>query len=75
MEQLSLLRPELILSVGDLIEGGTEDETQLVKEWDFFDEQAARVAAPVFRLGGNHDLTNQVMREMWEGRMPPTATN
>ena len=68
MEQLSLLRPELILSVGDLIEGGTEDETQLVKEWDSFDERAARVAAPVFRVGGNHDLTNQVMREMWETR-------
>ncbi|MEO2123608.1 MAG: metallophosphoesterase [bacterium] len=68
VEQLSLLRPELILSVGDLIEGGTEDETQLVKEWDSFDERAAQVVAPVFRVGGNHDLTNEVMRQVWETR-------
>ena len=68
LEQLSLLRPELILSVGDLIEGGTEDETQLAKEWASFDERASRVAAPVFRVGGNHDLTNQVMRDFWEAR-------
>ena len=68
VEQLSLLRPELILSVGDLIEGGTEDETQLAKEWDSFDERAAQVVAPVFRVGGNHDLTNEVMREVWKTR-------
>ena len=68
MEQLSLLHPELILSVGDLIEGGTEDEPQLAKEWDSFDERAAQVVAPVFRVGGNHDLTNEVMREVWKTR-------
>ena len=68
MEQLSLLHPELILSVGDLIEGGTEDEPQLEKEWDSFDERAAQVVAPVFRVGGNHDLANEVMREVWKAR-------
>ena len=66
LEQLSLLRPEFILSVGDLIDGGTEDETQLTREWDSFDERTSQVAAPVFRVGGNHDLTNQIMREFWE---------
>lgn len=68
LEQLSLLRPEFILSVGDLIDGGTEDETQLTREWDSFDERTSQVAAPVFRVGGNHDLTNQIMREFWEAR-------
>ena len=33
VEQLRLLRPELILSVGDLIEGGTTDRAQLAREW------------------------------------------
>ena len=37
MAQLNLLRPELILSVGDLIDGGTEDREQLIKEWEHFD--------------------------------------
>ncbi|MDX1381395.1 MAG: metallophosphoesterase, partial [Xanthomonadales bacterium] len=42
IEQLRLLRPELIVSVGDLIEGGTDDRTQLAREWDSFDERAQR---------------------------------
>ena len=32
VEQLRLLRPELIVSVGDLIEGGTMDHEQLARE-------------------------------------------
>lgn len=68
VEQLRLLRPELILSVGDLIEGGTEDRAQLVREWDSFDARAGRARAPVFRTGGNHDLTNPAMWAVWEQR-------
>jgi hypothetical protein len=63
--QLSLLRPELILSVGDLIEGGSEDRATLAREWDDFDARASQARAPVFYVGGNHDLTNQTMRDVW----------
>lgn len=66
--QLALLRPELIMSVGDLIEGGTTDRDQLSKEWDSFDARANKASAPIFRVGGNHDLTHIVMREFWEQR-------
>lgn len=68
VEQLRLLRPELILSVGDLIEGGTTDREQLQREWESFDTRAQRARAPVFRTGGNHDLTNPVMWEVFEER-------
>lgn len=68
VEQLRLLRPELIVSVGDLIEGGTMDRGQLKREWDSFDERANRSRAPVFHVGGNHDLTNPDMWEVWEAR-------
>jgi hypothetical protein len=68
VEQLNLLRPELILSVGDLIEGGTIDRAQLESEWNFFDQRADRARAPVFYTGGNHDLTNPEMWALWEER-------
>ena len=68
IEQLRLLRPELIVNVGDLIDGGTEDRVQLAREWDSFDRRARRARAPVFYAGGNHDLTNTVMHEVWEQR-------
>ena len=68
VEQLRLLRPELILSVGDLIEGGTTDRAQLAREWAHFESRAQRTHAPVFRAGGNHDLSNPVMWETWDER-------
>lgn len=71
VEQINLFRPEFVLSVGDLIDGGTEDEAQLTREWDSFDQRAARLNAPFFHLGGNHDLTNLAMRDFWKKRYGP----
>jgi len=68
VEQLRLLRPELIVNVGDLIEGGTTDRAELNREWADFDRRAERTRAPVFYLGGNHDLSNPVMWQVWDER-------
>lgn len=70
-EQLALLRPELVLSVGDLIDGPAADEAALDREWEDFDRRAGRIPAPVFRVGGNHDLTGQVLRDVWAKRFGP----
>jgi len=66
--QVNQLRPEFVLSVGDLIDGGSEDRARLHQEWDGFDALAAKINAPFFFAGGNHDLTNPTMREVWQGR-------
>jgi Calcineurin-like phosphoesterase len=51
--QLGLLRPELVLSVGDLIDG------------------VGVIEAPVFYVGGNHDLTSERLRAVWAKRYGP----
>ncbi len=66
--QLNLLRPELIMNVGDLIEGVSKDETALAAEWDSFDERAQAATAPIFYAGGNHDLTGELYQQVWEQR-------
>ena len=66
--QLSLLRPELIINVGDLIEGGTEDLAEIDAQWKSFDERADRATAPIFYVGGNHDLTGEVLQGVWDKR-------
>ena len=71
VSQLNRLDPTFVLSIGDLIDGGTEDQLQLAKEWDSFDERTSRLNMPFFYLGGNHDLTNPVMREFWKNRFGP----
>jgi len=68
VEQLRLLRPELIVNVGDLIEGGDVDDKQLNQQWDTFDQRASRSKAPVFYVGGNHDLTGNRLRQIWDER-------
>ncbi len=68
IEQLRLLRPELIIGVGDLIEGEITDHEKIAHEWDSFDERAERSRAPVFYVGGNHDLANPEMWKVWEER-------
>jgi 3',5'-cyclic AMP phosphodiesterase CpdA len=66
--QLSLLRPELIINVGDLIEGGTANLDEIAQQWDSFDARADRAPAPVFYVGGNHDLTGSVLQGVWDER-------
>ncbi|MCP4049033.1 MAG: serine/threonine protein phosphatase [Gammaproteobacteria bacterium] len=68
VEQLRLLRPELIISVGDLIDGESKDHGLLTTEWESFDERANRTRAPVFHVGGNHDLSHPELWEVWEQR-------
>ena len=69
--QLSLLRPEFIINVGDLIDGGTEDLNEIDAQWDWFDERANRATAPIFYIGGNHDLTGSVLQGVWDRRIGP----
>jgi hypothetical protein len=67
-QQISLLKPQFTLSIGDLIDGGSEDTTVLKTQFDDFDSRVAKMGVPFFHLGGNHDITNTVMREYWEKR-------
>ncbi len=71
VRQLNRLDPTFVLSVGDLIDGGTEDTVQLKKEWDSFDARTRELKMPFFYLGGNHDLTNMAMRDFWKNRYGP----
>lgn len=70
IEQLNLLRPELIVNVGDLIEGSTE-HLEIDRQWDSFDTRAGKAKAPVFYTGGNHDLLGEELRTVWSDRLGP----
>ncbi|MBA3852989.1 MAG: hypothetical protein C0503_01160 [Gemmatimonas sp.] len=72
VRQLALLRPELVMSVGDLIDGPSPNADSLTREWDDFDARARAMPAPFFRVGGNHDLTGDELRDVWRSRYGPT---
>lgn len=64
----NLLQPEFVITVGDMIEGYTEDRVLIERQWDEFDALADRFVAPFFYVPGNHDFTNKVMAEIWAKR-------
>jgi hypothetical protein len=65
VEQLNLLQPEFVVSVGDLIEGYTESKEQVLREWREFQNYTSRLQMPFFYVPGNHDITNLMMETVW----------
>ena len=66
VEKLNLLQPEFVMSVGDLIEGYTEDTSRLNWEWKQFRGFIDSLKMPFFYTPGNHDITNKVMENKWK---------
>src|SRR5258707_5200401 len=66
VEQINLLQPEFVLSVGDLIEGYTTDQERAAKEWREFQSFASRLQMPFFYVAGNHDVANPFLAKMWQ---------
>jgi len=72
IRKLNLLQPEFVMSVGDLIEGYTEDLTELDRQWKEFQGFIDELQMPFFYLPGNHDITNKVMEDVWKERFGKT---
>lgn len=69
VEKLNLLKPEFVVSVGDLIEGYTQDNTELNQQWDQFDSIVKKLQMPFFYVPGNHDISNAAMANKWQQRL------
>ena len=72
MQQLSLLQPSFVLSVGDLIEGYSQSESKITEQWDALDAIVEALPVPFFYTAGNHDLSNPLMTQLWERRLGKT---
>lgn len=72
MRKINLLQPEFVLSVGDLIEGYTEDMDELLRQWTEFNGFIDLLEVPFFFVPGNHDITNKVMQDLWKERFGKT---
>jgi len=72
METINLMQPAFVVSVGDLVQGYTEDRTQIEAEWDELDGFVRQLDAPFFYTPGNHDYSNQAMADVWEERYGPS---
>ena len=72
MPKVNLLSPAFVVSVGDLIEGYTENQATLNKEWNEVETMVGSLDAPFFYTPGNHDMNNAVMANEWLKRFGPS---
>ncbi len=68
VEQLNMLQPTFVLSVGDLIEGYSKDPTILNKQWQEMQGYVQKLQMPFFYATGNHDVANSAETKEWEAR-------
>jgi hypothetical protein len=68
VQQVNLMQPEFVMSVGDLIEGGKTAEVSR-KQWDDFDRYAKQFAMPFFFCPGNHDADTVSKADVWKERL------
>jgi hypothetical protein len=68
VQQINLMHPEFVMSVGDLIEGARDAEANR-KQWDEFDGYAKQFKMPFFYCPGNHDADNLIKQDVWGERL------
>jgi predicted phosphodiesterase len=66
IEQINLLQPEFVLSVGDLIEGYSTDRDKVLDQWKEFQTFTGKLQMPFFYVPGNHDVTNPDQEKIWQ---------
>ncbi len=71
VEEINRLHPDIVINVGDMIEGYTADEEELNKQWAEYKQIVEEVEAPVFFTPGNHDISpcddcEGTMRKLYE---------
>jgi len=67
----NLLQPDLVMSVGDLIEGYSDDRAAIDAEWEELEAIVGRLEMPFFYVPGNHDLNSPASVAAWEARRGP----
>lgn len=65
VKRLNWLRPDFVVSVGDLIEGYTENDAQIEREWNEFLGFIEELQMKFFFVAGNHDVTNPKLHRIW----------
>lgn len=63
--EIDRLKPELVVTVGDMIEGYTADTARMAMEWREYLEIIKPLKMPVYHTPGNHDITDDSMLESY----------
>jgi hypothetical protein len=67
--EIEQLRPDFVITVGDQIQGYTEDTVSINAQWDEYFDIVKKLTMPLYITPGNHDITNDKMLPIYEKRV------
>ncbi len=71
--KVDLLQPDLVMSVGDIVETWLAEEREgVVAVWEELDTLASELDAPMFYTVGNHDVADETTASVWRERYGPS---
>jgi len=75
LTEVRRVEPDAVFLTGDIIWGDYNsphtDSLAVEAEWDEVDSALAMLGVPVYRVPGNHDINDDVTREIWVRRYGP----
>jgi hypothetical protein len=71
VDEVNLTHPDLVMTVGDLIDGKVTTSAVEDSMWRDFWAHAGRLRAPLFLTAGNHDISNPLMLAYWKQNFGP----
>lgn len=63
--EIERLKPEFVMTVGDQIEGYTDDTTRLNAEWAEYKGLIKALSMPIHFTSGNHDILSDVQESIY----------
>ncbi len=66
IEEIERLKPDFTMTVGDMIEGYSEDSTRLTRQWEEYQGLVKSLSAPIHYTPGNHDITYDGMLDQYQ---------
>ncbi|MBN2565711.1 MAG: metallophosphoesterase, partial [Candidatus Eisenbacteria bacterium] len=68
IDEIALLHPDFVVTVGDHIEGYGEDYDRSEAEWDSLLALISALDAPIYTTPGNHDIWDETSEGMYVAR-------
>ena len=68
IREINLIRPDIVVTVGDHIEGYSDDMEAMSAEWDTLLAMLDELDAPVYLTAGNHDIWSDDSEELYQQR-------
>jgi predicted phosphodiesterase len=65
VQEIQRLRPDFVITVGDMIEGYVDDEAEIRRQWKEYKELVETLTMPLYYVSGNHDIWEERFAELY----------